>query len=231
MNVFIGKVNGNTGELNEEESWHCARVLRSKPGEKINIIDGHGTSYEGILELVTDKKCTFKITGTALVQAKRNYYLHVAIAPTKQIDRIEWFVEKAVEIGIDEISFIQCANSERISLKRERIVKIVESAVKQSLQAFIPNVSGLIKYKSVLDQGEYDLKLIAHCFNGSKEELKKMDFKNKRILALVGPEGDFTLSEIQEALSAGFKEVSLGDNRLRTETAGLYVCQAVSLFS
>ena len=228
MNIFIATIENNIGTLTTEESWHCCKVLRMKVGEKLNSIDGKGGFYEGILNLVSEKKCVAEITSQKLKEKRGNYYLHLAIAPTKQIDRIEWMIEKAVEIGIDEISFIQCKNSERVNVKHERILKIVESAVKQSLQPFIPKVNELIVFNEILS-AKSDIKLIAHCFESEKINLKSIDFKNKSTLVLIGPEGDFTKEEVETATVNKFIPVSLGENRLRTETAGLYVCQAISM--
>lgn len=231
MNIFIATVNDKIGTLTSEESWHCAKVLRKTAGDSIRLIDGTGNFYEAVLELVSDKKCTANIISGPVLQKKRNYYLHLAIAPTKQIDRIEWMIEKAVEIGIDEISFINCHNSERTVIKTERINKIVESAVKQSLQAYLPKVNELISFKDLIASSNADQKLIAHCFESDKENIKQIDFKNKTTLILIGPEGDFSKEEVELALKNKYKAVSFGENRLRTETAGLYVCQAASLFS
>ncbi len=231
MNIFIASVQDKTATLTSEESWHCAKVLRKKAGDAIQLIDGKGNFYEAVLELVSDKKCTANITSGPVLQAKRNYYLHLAIAPTKQIDRIEWMIEKAVEIGIDEISFINCKNSERTVIKAERIHKIVESAVKQSLQAYLPKVNELTSFKEIINASKEDQKLIAHCYDSEKENLKQINFKNKSTLILIGPEGDFSKEEVDIALSNKFKAVSFGNNRLRTETAGLYVCQAASILS
>ncbi len=231
MNVFIAEVKDNLAMLTAEESWHCFKVLRKKEGEKINIIDGKGAFYEGTLNMVSEKKCTAEIFLGPNYQAKRNYYLHLAIAPTKQIDRIEWMLEKVVEMGIDEVSFIQCKNSERVVIKHERILKIVESAVKQSLQAYIPKVNELLPFKEIVLNGHSDQKLIAHCTTSNKVEFKTLDFKNKSTLILIGPEGDFTNEEINLATENNFLATSLGTTRLRTETAGLYVCQAVSILS
>jgi 16S rRNA (uracil1498-N3)-methyltransferase len=200
-----------------------------KAGEKISLIDGKGNLYEGELTLVSDKKCEAKITSAPKVQVARPYYLHLAIAPTKQIDRIEWMVEKCVEIGIDEMSFIQCKNSERTAVKTDRIVKIVESAVKQSLQARIPKVNELQTLGKFISSANADVKLIAHCEDSEKTSLGKLDLKNKSLLVMIGPEGDFTHEEIEIAEKNGFKALSLGENRLRTETAGLYVCQGISV--
>ncbi len=231
MNIFIATVEQKLATLTSEESWHCAKVLRKKTGDKIQLIDGIGNFYEGVLEIVSDKKCTANLTSGPILQEKRNYYLHLAIAPTKQIDKIEWMIEKAVEIGIDEISFISCKNSERTVIKIDRIIKIIESAVKQSLQAYLPKINDLTSFKEIINSKEADQKLIAHCYNEEKNDLKQMEFKNKSTLVLIGPEGDFSMDEVDIALKNNFKAVSFGSNRLRTETAGLYVCQAASLLS
>lgn len=216
--------------LTPDESWHCAKVLRKKSGDPVQVIDGIGNFYEGALELVSEKQCTVKISKGPLKQTPRNYFLHLAIAPTKQIDRIEWMIEKAVEIGIDEISFIQCKNSERTVVKTDRINKIVESAVKQSLQAYLPKVNGLVNFKEIL-KTNCDQQFIAHCEEAIKQPIKLIDFKLKSTLILIGPEGDFTRDEIAAAEANNFLGISLGENRLRSETAGLYVCQAASIFS
>ena len=231
MNIFIASVEKKLATLTSEESWHCAKVLRKKTGDNIQLIDGIGNFYEGVLEIVSDKKCTANVTSGPILQDKRNYYLHLAIAPTKQIDRIEWMIEKAVEIGIDEISFISCKNSERTVIKIDRIIKIVESAVKQSLQAYLPKINDLTSFKEIINSRSADQKLIAHCYNEEKNDLKQTEFKNKSTLILIGPEGDFSMDEVDMALKNNFKAVSFGSNRLRTETAGLYVCQAASLLS
>ncbi len=231
MNIFIATIEGKTAILTPEESWHCTKVLRKKNGDEINLIDGLGNFYKGSLTLVSEKKCVVAITSLPTQQTRRNYYLHLAIAPTKQMDRIEWMIEKAVVIGIDEISFIQCKNSERIFIKTDRIFKIVESAVKQSLQAFIPKVNELILFKEIVVNKNSTQKLIAHCETSERTNFKDLEFKNKSTLILIGPEGDFTNQEIALAKENNFIPVILGENRLRTETAGLYVCQAVSILA
>jgi 16S rRNA (uracil1498-N3)-methyltransferase len=230
MNVFIATIKDRTAILTADESWHCYKVLRHKAGDEVMIIDGAGTSYKGELVTANEKQCIAQLTEGPFHQEKRNYYLHLAIAPTKQIDRIEWMIEKAVEIGVDELSFIKCKNSERVNLKIERIQKIVESAVKQSMQSFLPRVNPLDDFKHIVKHGA-DVKLIAHCNEGEKHELQKFQYKNCTVLALVGPEGDFTDEEVELAKSNGFKALSLGTNRLRTETAGLYITQAISILT
>lgn len=228
MNIFIAKIDHTIAELTAEESWHCAKVLRFKAGDEIGIIDGNGNFYEGQLSVVNEKKCVANITYGPKVQVKHPYYLHLAIAPTKNIDRMEWLVEKAVEIGIDEITFVRCKNSERTVIKEDRLIKIAESAVKQSLQAFLPKINPLTNFTDVLKTNT-DLKFIAHCEEESKTHLKSFDLKNRSSLVLIGPEGDFTKEEIALAKASGFSEISLGENRLRTETAGLYVCNVFAL--
>lgn len=230
MNIFIASIKDQTANLTAEESWHCYKVLRHKAGDEVMIIDGQGASYKGTLVTANEKQCIAQLNEGPFYQEKRNYYLHLAIAPTKQLDRIEWMIEKAVEIGIDEISFIKCKNSERVNLKIDRVKKIVESAVKQSMQSIIPKVNELQEFKHMVKH-KADLKLIAHCAGGDKQELHQLHYKNFSILVLIGPEGDFTNEEIELAKSSGFKALSLGNTRLRTETAGLYVTQSLSILT
>ncbi len=231
MNIFIATVIDKTALLTEEESWHCARVLRKKSGDPVRLIDGLGHFYDAILDVVSDKKTSAVVQAGPFLQAARSYQLHLAIAPTKNIDRIEWMIEKAVEIGLDELSFVQCKNSERTVIKTDRIHKIIESAVKQSLQAFLPKVNPLLPFNEFLLKTNEEQKLIAHCFDTTKLDIKHVSFQNKKTVTLIGPEGDFTEEEVSAAVSKGFDTLSLGKNRLRTETAGLYVCQAASLLS
>jgi 16S rRNA (uracil1498-N3)-methyltransferase len=228
MNIFIATINHTIAELTAEESWHCTKVLRFKAGDEIGLIDGKGNFYEGQLSIVNEKKCIANITSGPRTQNKHPYYLHLAIAPTKNIDRMEWLVEKAVEIGVDEITFVRCKNSERTVIKEDRLIKIAESAVKQSLQAFIPKINSLTNFADIL-KVKTDLKFIAHCEEEIPKHLKSFDLKNKSSLVLIGPEGDFSIDEISQAKASGFSEISLGENRLRTETAGLYVCNVFAL--
>jgi 16S rRNA (uracil1498-N3)-methyltransferase len=231
VNSFIANITGTTAELRSDESWHCAKVLRKKSGDKILVIDGMGAAYEAVLVHVTEKKCTAEISGPFIIQPALPYHLHIAIAPTKQIDRIEWMIEKCVEIGIHEISFFTSKNSERTQIKHERMVSIVESAVKQSLQARIPTLHQLQDFTSLLSRVKSQNCFIAHCEQAEKINLKQIDFTAKPLCFLIGPEGDFSPAEISSAISAGATAITLGETRLRTETAGLYVCQAASLLS
>ncbi len=227
MNVFIAHIQDKGALLNAEESFHCARVLRYKPGQLVYLTNGNGLWCKGQLTLVHEKQCVAQVLETEL-KTPRCTRLHLAIAPTKQIDRIEWMLEKAIEIGLEEISFLHCQNNERVVIKPERLQKIAESAMKQSLQAFLPKVNPLIKFGEALHL-KADQRYIAHCERGEKVFLSTLDFKNKTTLVLIGPEGDFSDSEITLAVSKGFQPLDLGSNRLRTETAGLTTVVAAAL--
>ena len=231
MNIFIAEIIDGFAILNKEESLHCAKVLRKRAGERIRLIDGKGTFYDAELIEVNEKQCKAKLIHSERASNQRDYFIHIAISPTKQNERIEWMLEKCVEIGIDEITFLKCRNSERTVIKTERMKKIVEGAVKQSLQAVIPKLNELISFKDFVKASSEEQKLIAHCDSGEKKILKDLSFKNKRTLILIGPEGDFDQEEIKLAMTNSFQAVSLGSTRLRTETAGLYACQSISILS
>jgi 16S rRNA (uracil1498-N3)-methyltransferase len=226
MNTFFGIIQNNVAILNEDESLHCVKVLRHKVGDIIQVIDGFGTRAIGKIEAAHAKQCAVSLTEKEVVKQSRNYKLHIAIAPTKNIERIEWFVEKAVEIGIDEISFIKCKNSERTVIKDDRLKKVAEVAVKQSQQAYIPKMNPLIDFKEFIKNNTCDVKLIAHCEKESKQHIKTFITTAKTFTVLIGPEGDFTKDEIELALSLNYSPVALGESRLRTETAGLFACGA-----
>ena len=226
MNTFFGIIQNNVAILNEDESLHCVKVLRHKVGDVIQVIDGNGTRAIGKIEAAHAKQCAVSLTEKEVVTQSRNYKLHIAIAPTKNIERIEWFVEKAVEIGIDEISFIKCKNSERTVIKDDRLKKVAKAAVKQSQQAFIPKLNSLVDYKEFIKNNISDVKLIAHCEKELKQQIKQQVTTNKSFTVLIGPEGDFNKDEIALAIAAGYLPVALGESRLRTETAGLFACGA-----
>jgi 16S rRNA (uracil1498-N3)-methyltransferase len=213
------------GFLSEEESQHAVKVLRLQSGDEISIIDGRGGLHQAEITLAHPKKCGFSIIESKLEYGKRNYKLHIAIAPTKNIDRFEWFVEKAVEIGIDEITPLICRFSERKVLKTDRIEKIIVSASKQSLKAYVPKLNEAISFNDFLKQNhDQSACFIAHCYNNDKQEFRTLIQKQEDILILIGPEGDFSETEVQDSLTKGFKAVSMGSSRLRTETAGVVAC-------
>lgn len=211
--------------FNREESKHIVKVLRKKNGDNVFITNGLGHLFKSEVIDASDKKCTVAITDIKEHRPHRNYWLHVAIAPTKNNDRIEWFVEKAAEIGIDEITPIICANSERNKVNTERLDKKIVAALKQSLQYHKPVLNPPLKFREFIEQPRTSKKFIAHCENSEKKSLPKTVSIDDRFLILIGPEGDFTPEEIQDAVKKGFVPVSLGRNRLRTETAALAAVQ------
>ncbi len=229
MNIFLATIEGDKAILNEEESWHCTRVLRKRAGEQLPLIDGKGNFYEARLDLVTDKRCEATILKGPVAEVERNYHIHLAIAPTKQMDRIEWLVEKAVEVGVDVISFVICEHSERTAIKTDRVKKIVLSAVKQSLQATVPSIREAVPLTEFIALAHADQKFIAWCGKGKKTEISELKFNKRSTIVLIGPEGDFSEKEIGQAHNKGFKNLSLGVHRLRTETAGLMVVNAAAL--
>ena len=208
--------------LPEEESGHCVRVLRLREGDSLHITDGRGTLYRAVVEDPHPKRCTIRIVEEHTEWEKRPYRLTIAVAPTKNIDRIEWFVEKATECGIDRIVPVLCDHSERKVIKGERLEKIAISAMKQSLKAYLPTIEPLTPLCEVLAEPFEGTKLIAHC----EEDMERIFMGEKiqggeNVMVLIGPEGDFSREEIEAARKAGFTEISLGNSRLRTETAAL----------
>lgn len=210
--------------LDEEESKHCSRVLRLKVGDKINLVDGRGGFYLAEISQDHPKRTQLTILDRKNAFEKRNHYLHIAIAPTKSIDRIEWFIEKATEIGIDEITPIICERSERKDVKQERLEKIAISAMKQSQKAYLPKINETIKFTSFIKDNRAANKYIAHCIPTDKKEIAQNFKKCENYLVLIGPEGDFSSEEVDLALQNGFLPITLGESRLRTETAGLRAC-------
>ena len=214
--------------LSAEESKHATKVLRKKEGDILNFTDGKGTFYKAEITVADTRKCRLKVVSTEQKPKQHNYHLHIAIAPTKNMDRYEWFLEKATEIGIDEITPIICEHSERKVLKTERCNRILLSAMKQSLKFHLPKLNEAISLKDFLKQDFEGAKYIAHCEDGEKKELKIVN-KTEKYLILIGPEGDFSPNEIKLALQNQFKAVSLGTSRLRTETAGLVAVHTIKL--
>lgn len=217
-------------ELPEEEAAHCLRVLRLSQGDKITLTDGKGYFYEAQISVASAKRCSVSILNKTFQPFYWRGHLHLAMAPTKNMDRTEWFAEKATEIGIDEISFLNCRFSERKVLKVERIEKIVVSAVKQSLKARKPQINEMLSFDKFVRQDFPGDKFIAHCYAGEKPLLKDVLSNEKDTLVLVGPEGDFSPEEVELALSCGFRPVSLGMSRLRTETAALVAAHLMNLY-
>jgi 16S rRNA (uracil1498-N3)-methyltransferase len=235
MHLFFTPDISSTSEyiLNEDESKHCIRVLRLQKGDKVILIDGKGGKYDATIEDDNVKRCKVSIINIHKEKQRATYSLRLAIAPTKNNDRLEWFIEKATEIGIDEISLIQCEHSERITVKAERMERVAISAIKQSVKSFLPKINGIITLKEFLKQTKTITghKFIAHCYEPftEKKHIKNLYIKNNDVLVLIGPEGDFTIDEVKQALNEGFQEISLGNSRLRTETAALYAITALNI--
>jgi len=210
--------------LSEEESKHAIRVLRLNVGDEVQLIDGRGGLYAAEIKDAHPKRTILQINSVKLEFNKRNHYLHIAIAPTKNIERLEWFLEKATEIGIDEISLIICQRSERKEAKTDRLNKIITAAIKQSIKAYHPILNEPESLAKLMTREFDGQKFIAHCEVGDKVNLKQAIVPGGKYLILIGPEGDFTPKEIEDALSNGFKAITLGESRLRTETAALEAC-------
>lgn len=216
--------------LDVEESRHCAKVLRKKNGDSITITDGKGFFYDALLTEIDSHRCTFQITSER-AETSRNFYIHIAIAPTKNSDRIEWFVEKATEIGIDQISFIECDHSERTNLRLERINRIAITAMKQSLKASAPKINAIISFKDfVKGQHEHQM-FIAYVDTTNSHHLKDLAKPSTSYCVLIGPEGDFSQDELSIAIDQGYSKISLGNSRLRTETAALVACHTLNLLN
>jgi 16S rRNA (uracil1498-N3)-methyltransferase len=217
--------------LSEEESKHAVRVLRLAIGDEVTLIDGKGGLYRAEIKDAHPKRTILQINSLTTEFNKRNHYLHIGIAPTKNLDRVEWFLEKATEIGIDEITLIVCQRSERKEAKVERLDKIITSAIKQSIKAYHPVLNGPVALSQFLKQPFQGQKFIAHCDEGEKTSLAQSIEKQNRYLILIGPEGDFTPAEVDAALHNGYKAITLGESRLRTETAALEACFEVNFLN
>lgn len=226
---YVQDISGDEVILEEAESKHAVKVLRLGSGSLIQITDGKGGFYTAEITDPHPKKCRLEIVEFKPQYGKRNFFTHIAIAPTKNNDRMEWFIEKATEIGIDEVSLILCENSERKLIKTERLEKVAISAMKQSLKAYLPKVNDLISFEAFIRNCNYSQKYIAHCRGEEVPHLKNKIIKNEPVIVLIGPEGDFSINEVSLAKVHGFREISLGKSRLRTETAGVVACHIVSL--
>lgn len=211
--------------LHEDESKHCVRVLRMNKGDNASLIDGKGNLYEVLIEIPHPKKTSVKIIEVLSAYGKRNHYLHMVVAPTKNIDRFEWFLEKATEIGVDEITPLICERSERKEVKLERLYKVIVAAMKQSKTAYLPKLNDPVRFNEFIERQEKSSqKFIAHCLDQKKETLNSEMVPYGKYCIMIGPEGDFTPEEIKRAINEGFVSISLGNTRLRTETAALYAC-------
>lgn len=232
MNLFYIPNIETNGILPEEEAAHAVRVLRLKEGDTLFATDGKGNMYTTKIVSATNKQCVVSVESKTEGEKVCNANVHIAVAPTKNMDRNEWFAEKATEIGINKISYLNCRFSERKVIKTERIEKIVVSAMKQSLKAYKPVVEEMIDFDKFIAQDFGNVrKFIAHCHNTEKAELKDVVTKGQDTLVMIGAEGDFSEEEVAKAVSMGFEPVSLGRARLRTETAALVACHTINIIN
>jgi 16S rRNA (uracil1498-N3)-methyltransferase len=214
--------------LSQEESDHCIGVLRFRKGQSIDITDGRGFFYKASIEGIAKKQVIVSIISKRSIVSERRYHLHIAIAPTKSIERFGWFIEKAVEIGIDEITPLLTENSERKIVRIDRLEKIAIAAMKQSLKAYLPKINSFVTYSDFLEINHQEFQeFIAHCGKNNRVLLQRAYVPGNNALILIGPEGDFTPGEIEKAIKNGYSSVSLGNSRLRTETSGIAACHTI----
>ena len=233
MQLFYNPdISENTSEFTfpKDESKHIVKVLRKNTGDKVHITNGKGWLITAEILVPNINKCTAVIVSKEL-QKKQNYHLHLAVAPTKMNDRYEWFLEKATEIGIDSITPIICDHSERKVIKPERFERILQSAMKQSLNCYLPKLNNAVSFKDFINKDFLGDLFIAHCEETDRKSLKKQLNPNTSTTILIGPEGDFSVKEIEIALQNNFIPVTLGETRLRTETAAIVACHSVAFIN
>ncbi len=233
MQVFYAPdIKGESYTLDEKESRHLIRVLRTVKGSLVRLIDGNGNLYEGIIADPDQKRCVISVTDTIHDFEKRNYRLHVAISPLKNSERFEWFIEKSVEIGIDLITPLIARNTEKPGIKEDRLNNIIVSAMKQSLKAGKPILNKPVSFNEFIYSNLTTSKLIAHCNKSfQRRSVSDVYSKNDDVTILIGPEGDFSPGEIEKALAKGYSSIHLGESRLRTETAGIAACYSVNFIN
>jgi 16S rRNA (uracil1498-N3)-methyltransferase len=229
MQVYYAPdITGDTHTLDDKESKHLIRVLRMKKGTPVSLIDGKGNLYEGEVADPDPKKCIVQIKSVIMGFEKRNYRLHIAISPLKNPERFEWFVEKSVEIGIDEITPLICRNTEKKGFKTERIRNIIISAMKQSLKSYETRLNQIRSFSEFISEAHAGKLMISHCHGGTgRSKIAEVCSKGEDAVIMIGPEGDFSKEEIEDALSKKFTQIHLGSSRLRTETAGVAACHSI----
>lgn len=232
MQLFYAPgLQGEKYTLDEQESKHCIKVLRLRPGDTIHLTDGLGNLFHAELLDENSRACTVGIVETFREYGKRPYHIHLGVAPTKNINRYEWFLEKATEIGADEITPLICQRSERRVVKTDRLNKVITAALKQSVKAYHPRLHEAARFDATIRSGNATGKFIAYVEEGVHPPLKELYTPGTDALILVGPEGDFSPEEVALAREHGFSTVSLGDSRLRTETAGIVACHTIALLN
>jgi len=229
MQIFYAPdIAGSEYTLDENESRHCIRALRMKAGSELTIIDGKGSIYSAVILKPDAKACIVSVTGRINDLQKRDYRLHIAISPLKNPDRFEWFIEKSVELGVDEITPLICDNTEKPGIRKDRLQNLIISAMKQSLKSTLPALGDPCSFMDFIKTHRQDFRMIAHCDQTrDRSSIAAVYTKGTDSLILIGPEGDFTGAEINLAAEAGFIPVHLGNSRLRSETAGIAACHSV----
>jgi 16S rRNA (uracil1498-N3)-methyltransferase len=227
MIFYTPDIEGTECVLSDEESGHAVKVLRLKKGDTVTLVDGKGGWYDAIVTSPHPKHCEVTVSNTIHEYEKLPYRLHIAISPTKNMDRFEWFVEKSVEIGIDEITPILCEHSERKHVNMSRLQKIAIAAMKQSKKAYLPVIHEPTPFSRLIETPVHGKKSIAYCGNGDKYALKEIYGNNEDIIIVIGPEGDFSPGEVAMALKNSYHCITLGKSRLRTETAGVVACHSI----
>jgi len=228
---FAPDLSGDHHTLDEQESKHCIRVLRMKAGDRDMLTDGRGNMYIAALANEDPRRCEVRVIEKMVDYGKRDYHIHIAIAPTKNISRFEWFLEKATEIGIDEITPLVCRHSERRVMKTDRLDKVLTTAMKQSVRAYHPLLHEAVSFEKFIKAGQKGRKYIAFIGDGSNPHLASAYDEGQGAVILIGPEGDFSTEEVEMAVEAGYQAVSLGNSRLRTETAGIVAVHTVALLN
>ncbi|MDR1202661.1 MAG: 16S rRNA (uracil(1498)-N(3))-methyltransferase [Tannerellaceae bacterium] len=231
MQLFYAPDISVARELPEEEAKHALRVLRLTEGDAIDLTDGKGFFYKAIIRSSNPKHCYVDVIAKQEQPLLWDFDLHIAVAPTKNIDRMEWLCEKSTEIGINQMTFLNCRFSERREIKLPRLEKILISAMKQSQKATLPKLTGITDFPTFIQQPFYSRRFIAHCHEGEKNTLKQLYHSKEDALILIGPEGDFSSEEAAIAIKNGFEPISLGNSRLRTETAALTAIHTIHLLN
>ncbi len=228
---YTQEFEGQEAFLAEEESRHLVRVLRLKKDDPVDLVDGRGNLYRGVVATPDPYRTLVLIRDTVKGHLVRDYHLHLGIAPTKSSDRFEWFLEKATELGVEEITPLLCRRSERNHIRQDRSGKILLAAMKQSGRALLPKLNPMLPLPDLLERAEADIKYIAHCSASTGSLPPRPGSCCLSWMVLIGPEGDFTQDEVEMALDRGFKEISLGEAVYRTETAGILACQLVNFLN
>lgn len=228
---YTPDIAGKAYTLNPEESKHCVRVLRLTEGDEVSLVDGKGNWYNGVIALADPRGCRVECREKTGDYGRRDFRLHLAVAPTKNIDRTEWMLEKCTEMGIDEITLLSTCHSERKIVKDERLEKVLVAAMKQSLKAYLPRLNPMTDFARFVASCRETYKFIAHCNEGEKKRIDEVYIPGNDVVILIGPEGDFSEQEVALAEKAGFIPITLGTSRLRTETAGIVACHSIDFMN